>query len=105
MKRILMLVTVALFMAAMMMASALSAGATTKCGHSTPNEFQACSGGYGGGYGVGLGGGGGRYAISNDYSVTSVGGYGQRGGGGGGYCQRSGENVELVTQHGTRSLC
>ena len=103
MRRIIMLVTVALVMAAMT-ASALPAAASTSCSHSTPNEFIFCSGGSGGGYGVGLGGGGGRYTVSNDYSTTSVGGYGQRDGFfiGGGYCQIS---DGTTTQHGSRPLC
>ncbi len=84
MRRIMLMVTVALVMAAMMMATAMPAFAGGTCRQSTSTTF-VCSGGTG--VGGGSGGFGGKVAInlaSGDFTIS--GGGGGQGGGAGGRC-------------------
>ena len=84
MRRILMLLTVALVMAAMMVAMAMPAFAERTCSQPTSTTL-VCTGGTG--FGGGNGGFGGKFAIneaSGDFTIS--GGGGQQGGGGGGRC-------------------
>ncbi len=84
MRRILTVMTVALVMAAMMLATAMPAFAGGTCRQSTSTTF-VCSGGTG--FGGGTGGFGGKIAInlvSGDF--TQSGGGGGQGGGVGGRC-------------------
>jgi hypothetical protein len=87
MRRIMLMVTVALVMAAMMLATAMPAfagGAGGTCRQSTSTTFE-CSGGTG--VGGGSGGFGGKVAVNlatGDFTIS--GGGGGQGGGAGGRC-------------------
>jgi hypothetical protein len=105
MRRIIMLVTVALVMAAMTVATAMPAFAKVNCDESS-TTFE-CTGGAGGGQGTGGGGSGGHatYNLVTGESTTSSGGgaggrdsSGSGGGGSGGHC--SGDPFTGTECHG-----